>query len=161
MAQRTKSSAEPDSLRVTQVFEGDALLNGDGDELICTSNELRFDADNLVIPHMEIESTRVDVDKSVAGFTMIAVAFGVVGLLMGYVFTEFVIVGGGPLMSVVGGGSGLSAVLSVYGCVWIRQLEVGERMVLQVNYSDESRAVFITDDDNDGLFTEIESRIHN
>lgn len=152
-----------EEIRATGVHEGDAIIGDDGDELVCTSDTLRFhgEQDRISIPHAEIDNTRVDVDKSVTGFTTIAVAFGVVALLMGYVFTQFVIVGGGSVMSVVGGGSGLSAVLSVYGCVWIRRLEVGERMVLQVDYGDESRAVFITDDDDDEVFSEIESRIHD
>lgn len=157
----TYSEADVDDIRVTGVHEGDAIIGDGGETLVCTADAVRFDAGDLVIPHYEIEHTRVDVDKSVAGFTTIAAAFGVVALLMGYVFTRFVVVGGGSVVSVVGGGSGLSAILSVYGCVWIRRLEVGERTVLQVDYGDESRAVFITDGDDDGLFTEIESRVRD
>lgn len=156
--QRAKQTRELDEIEVSGVFEGDALLDGDGSELICTSDEIRFAREDIVIPHSEIETTRVDVDKSVAGFTVIAGAFGFVGLLMVYVFVQFVVFGGGPVVSVVGAGSGASAILSVYGFFWIRRLDEGERVVLQVDCSDGSRSVFITDDDN-GAYAEIESRI--
>jgi len=156
--QRARTDTELREIRVTDVHEGDAPLDADGAELVCTDETVGLPAEGISIPNDDIESTRVDVDKSVAGFTVIAGAFGVVGLLMGYVFVQFVILGGGPFLSVVGAGSGLSSVLSVFGFFWIRRLEVGERKVLQVDCVDGSRFVFITDDDN-GSFEEIESRV--
>lgn len=162
MSQRATFNQSRDEalIRVTNVFEGDALLDVDGGELTCTVDALRFehDGERLSIPHTEIAETRVDLDKSVSGFKFIGNAFGVVAALMVYVFVEFVVIGGGSLASVIGGGSGVSAVLGFYGAVWIRRMEVGERVVLQVDCADGSRSVFITPDDG-AEFDRIASRI--
>ena len=148
------------TIRVTDVFEGDALLDAEGGELVCSEDALRFDdreGERLTIPHGDVERVRVDVDRSVAGFRVIGNAFGVVGLLMLYVFVQLFRTSA-PLVSVVGVGSAASAALGFYGAVWFRRMEVGERAVLRVDRGDGSRSTFITGDD-DGTFDRIEERL--
>lgn len=148
------------AIRVTDVFEGDALLDADGGELTCTADALRFegrDGERLAIPLGDVADVRVDVDKSVSGFEIIGNAFGVVAALMAFVFVQ-VLRTSAPLVSVVGVGSSASAVLGFYGALWLRRMEVGERTVLQVDCDDGGRAVFITQND-DGAFERIEGRV--
>lgn len=156
----TDSSDDRGAIRVTDVFEGDALVDASGGVLTCAGGRLRFDdrdGDRLTIPHADVERVRVDVDKSVAGFRTIGNTFGAVGLLMLFVFVQ-VLRASAPLISVVGVGSGASAVLGLYGAVWFRRMEEGERAVLRVDWGDGSRSTFITGDDG-GAFGRIEDRL--
>lgn len=158
---RTRRAArDQQTIRVTNVFEGDALLDADGGELACTADALRFDGrdgEQLAIPHGEITGVRVDVDASVAGFRTIGNAFGLAAVLMAFVFVR-ALLSGAPLVSVVGVGSSASAILGCYGAIWFRRLEVGERTVLQVDHGEGSRTEFIARDD-DGAFDRISERV--
>ncbi|WP_020221704.1 hypothetical protein [Halarchaeum acidiphilum] len=151
---------EPEPIRVSGMFKDEALLGETDGELVCADGTLRYrgpDA-SVEIPHTTVTGVRVDQDKSVAGFRSIAGVFAVVTLLMAYVFVQYVIVHGGGLFSVIGLGSGLSAVLSALGTPWMYRLDDGERTVLQLDRKDGERVRFITAEDTDA-FGEIERRI--
>lgn len=157
MEQRSARRAEP--IRITDVFEGDALLDETGHELRCTDEAVRFVApgSDITIPHGEITDVRVDTDKSVAGFTAISTLFAVASGLLVVVFVR-TILSPTPTASIVGLGALLAAPLSAFGAVWMRRLEVGERRVLQLDRTDGSRTVFITEQ-SDGAFELMEARI--
>lgn len=157
-----ESVAERESIHVSNVFKGEALLEETDSELVCANGTLRYHGpdESVTVSHGTVVETRVDLDASVSGFRMIAGVFVVVALLMGYIFTKFVLISGGELLSVVGLGSGLSTVLSAASAAWMYRVDVGERVVLQLDCEDGERIRFITTADTNA-FAEIEKRIND
>lgn len=148
------------AIRVPDVYERDALLGADGGaELVCTRDAVRFDAGeaSIRLAHDEVENVRVDVDRSVAGFTRIGNVFGFASLLLAVAVARMVLTPGLPSGAVLGAGV-VVAPLSAYAAVWMRRLEVGERRVLQLDSADGGRTVFVTGDAG-GKFEAIRARI--
>ena len=155
-----EESTAKGEMRVSGVDIGEGLLGETESELVCTEDELQYEGEeqSLTITHEDVSEATTEIDQSVAGFSMIGVGFGVTGFLMLFVFVQAVVLGDAPVLSIVGAGSGASGVLSLVGAVWMRQLEVGERLVLRLTLEDGQTRRFIADENHDEL-SKIEQRI--
>lgn len=156
---RQNRTATYQEIRVANVVEGTSRHESEGSELVYTADALelqRRDEERVSITHESVAGTRVDVDESTTGFKPIALLFGFVAVVFGYVCTSSLHAGFRPA-SVVVLGTGASAVLASVGTAWLWRLDGAARRVLAVSRTDGTQVVFSTCDD-DGAFDEIASQ---
>jgi len=147
------SETESDRLRVSGIFEGEAVLGETDGELVCADGTLRYRGPGgpVEVPGAAVNATRVDRDRSATGFRTVAGAFALAALLMGSLFADHAVVGGGQLFSVVGLGSGLSAALSAAAVPWLYRLDAGERTVLHLERENGEPLRFVAPGECDAL----------
>ncbi|MEE6210041.1 hypothetical protein U3A55_07730 [Salarchaeum sp. III] len=157
-----ETDTEQDPIRIRGVFKNEALLGETDSDLRYSDGTLHYQGpdETTSIDQTAVTETRVDRDKSVSGFRSIAYLFAIIASLMGYLFTDYVLLNGGGPLSVVGLGTGLSTILAAAGVPWLYRLDADERIVLHVNHESGERVRFITTGETDA-FQEIERRLQN